>query len=152
EGEAGIAVTWRRLYLPGRRWVFWRPRVISAGIGCRRGVACATILAALGLALREAGLSRQSLSNLASIDFKGQEPGLRGAASRLGLPLLTFTPAELAACLERHPHLQRSPRVASFIGIPGVCEPAAMLAAGEGELLWPKRSYQGVTVALALAL
>ncbi|CEP68688.1 Cobalamin (vitamin B12) biosynthesis CbiG, core [Moorella glycerini] len=151
EGRAGIMVTWRRLPLPGPRWVYWRPQVISAGIGCRRGVPAGTILYALGLALREAGLSRRSLAALASVDFKGEEPGLQRAAGRLGVKLLTFTPWQLAACMERKPHLHRSERVNRYIGIPGVCEPAAILAAGEGELIWPKMSYRGVTVALARA-
>nr|WP_277998987.1 cobalamin biosynthesis protein [Moorella sulfitireducens] len=151
EDRAGIMVTWRRLPLPGPRWVYWRPRVISAGIGCRRGVPAGTILCALGMALAEAGLSRRSLAALASVDFKGDEPGLKEAAARLGVKLLTFTPRELAGCLERRPFLNRSARVNRFIGIPGVCEPAAILAAGEGELIWPKKSYRGVTVALALA-
>ncbi|MDK2894402.1 MAG: cobalt-precorrin hydrolase [Moorella sp. (in: firmicutes)] len=149
EDRAGIMVTWRRLPLPGPRWVYWRPMVISAGIGCRRGVSAGTILYALGLALREAGLSRRSLAALASVDFKGGEPGLQGAAARLGVKLLTFTPRQLTDCLERQPHLHRSERVRRYVGIPGVCEPAAILAAGEGELICPKRSYRGVTVALA---
>ncbi|GFN23777.1 cobalt-precorrin 5A hydrolase [Thermanaeromonas sp. C210] len=149
--EAGILVTWRRLPLPGPRWVYWRPRVISAGIGCRRGATARMILYALGLALAEAGLSRRSLASLATVDFKGREPGLKEAAARLGVKLLTFTPEELVGCLDRRPYLNRSERVKRFTGIPGVCEPAAVLAAGEGELLWPKKSYRGVTVALALA-
>jgi cobalt-precorrin 5A hydrolase len=151
DARAGIMVTWRRLPLPGRRWVYWRPQVISAGIGCRRGMPAAAILHALGLALREANLSRRSLASLATVDFKGREPGLQAAASRLRLPLRTFAPGELAVCIESHPYLQRSQAVECHIGIPGVCEPAAILAAGEGELLWPKQSYRGVTVALALA-
>ncbi|MGI6284970.1 cobalamin biosynthesis protein [Neomoorella humiferrea] len=149
--KAGILVTWRRLPLPGPQWVYWRPRVISAGIGCRRGAPAETILYALGLAMAEAGLSRRSLAALASVDFKGEEPGLKEAAARLNVKLLTFTSEELARCLEHRPNLNRSERVKRFIGIPGVCEPAAILAAGGGELLWPKKSYRGVTVALALA-
>ncbi len=148
---AGILVTWRRLPLPGPRWVFWRPRVIVAGVGCRRGTPAGAILYTLGVALQGAGLSRQSLQVLASVDFKGREPGLQLAARRLGVELRTFTPGELAACLEQHPELSRSEAVAARVGLAGVCEPAALLAGGEGELLWPKMKHRGVTIALALA-
>ncbi|WP_025774556.1 cobalt-precorrin 5A hydrolase [Neomoorella thermoacetica] len=146
---AGIMVTWRRLPLPGPRWVYWRPRVIVAGVGCRRGVPAGTILYALGVALKRAGISRQSLRSLASVDFKAREPGLELAARQLGLELRTFPPDELAACLERHPELSRSQTVAARVGLTGVCEPAAVLAGGDGELLWPKIKYRGVTIALA---
>ncbi|HBT47330.1 MAG TPA: cobalamin biosynthesis protein CbiG [Peptococcaceae bacterium] len=149
--DAGIMVTWRRLPLPGPRWVYWRPRVLSAGVGCRRGTRAGTILYAVGRALAEAGLSGRSLAALATVDFKGDEPGLKEAAARLGVRLLTFTPQELAGCLEHRPYLSRSKRVERFTGIAGVCEPAAILGAGEGDLLWPKKSFRGVTVALALA-
>ncbi|MGI9860314.1 cobalt-precorrin 5A hydrolase [Moorella naiadis] len=149
--RAGILVTWRRLPLPGPRWVFWRPQVLAAGVGCRRGTPASVILYALGMALQQAGLSRRSLQVLASVDFKGREPGLQLAARRLGLELRTFTPEELAACLERHPELSSSAVVAARVGLAGVCEPAALLAGGEGELLWPKMKYRGVTIALSLA-
>lgn len=147
---AGVLVTWRRLPLPGSKWVYWRPKVIAAGIGCRKNTPVGTILFALGRVLKLSGFSRRSLAALASIDIKAGEEGLVSAANRLKLPLMTFTPQRLAACLEQYPHMHTSERVKRQVGVYGVCEPAAVLAAGEGEIIWPKTSFRGVTVALAV--
>lgn len=147
--RAGIIVTWRRLPIPGPRWIFLRPRDIIAGIGCRKSVSHKVILKALGLTLKKAGLTFKSLKNLASVDFKAQEPGLQIVAQRLGLNLITYRPTELANCLKKHPELNHSENVSKRVGIGGVCEPASLLASGEGELLCPKMIYRGVTIALA---
>lgn len=149
--DAGVLVTGRRLADPGPRWLFFRPAQITAGIGCRRDIPEGRILAALGRALREAGYSRWSLAALASVDLKADEPGLKGAARRLGCKLHTYTPGELAAVLDMRPDLAVSSTVQVKIGVGGVCEPSALLASGGGDLILRKQSQDGVTVALARA-
>lgn len=147
--EAGVLVTELRWPDPGPGWLFLRPPQIVAGIGCRRGATAGSILTALGRALRESGLSRWSLAKLASLDLKSNEPGLLAAARRLSCPLQTYAAQELAAVLADRTDLSFSTVVLGKVGVGGVCEPAALLAAGGGELLLRKRRYQGVTVALA---
>ncbi|MGI9953214.1 cobalt-precorrin 5A hydrolase [Moorellaceae bacterium AZ2] len=149
DAEAGVLVTSRRVPLPPGPWLFWRPRELVAGIGCRRGADRQAILAALGQALKAAGRSRWSLRALATVELKAREEGLLAAARQLGIPLLTFKKEVLARALREQPQLSHSSVVEGKIGIGGVCEPAAWLAAKGGELLCRKMSYQGVTVALA---
>ena len=102
--------------------------------------------------LGAAGLARASIAALASIDLKRDEAGLVEAAARLGRPLRFFAAAALdaAAGIERP-----SEQVRRCVGTRGVCEPAALLAAGAERLLVPKQlhrdpaSGKAVTVAIA---
>jgi cobalt-precorrin 5A hydrolase len=149
--EGGVLVTDRRLPDFGPNWMFWRPRTVVVGVGCRRGVSARTVLAAVGRALRFAGVSRRSLLALATVDLKAEEPGLVSAVARLRCPLLVFGRREVARMLSEDGQLARSARVQARIGVGGVCEPCARLGAGGGSLIWPKTAYRGVTVAVARA-
>lgn len=149
--EAGVLVTDRRLPDYGLNWMFFRPRRVVAGIGCRRGVLASAVLAALSRSLKSAGLSRWSLRALATVDLKADEDGLLDAARRLGCPLLTFSREEIARALAEDPGLEASEKVGARIGVGGVCEPCAKLGTRGGRLIWPKTAYRGVTVALAQA-
>lgn len=147
--EGGVLVTSRRLALPGPNWLFLRPRELVAGVGCGRGVGAVEILRALRLALRLAGRSIASLRCLATVDFKAAEPGLVAAARLLRLELVTFSPGEIGDLLAARPELSRSQRVAARIGVGGICEPCALLAARNGRLILGKICHARVTVALA---
>jgi cobalt-precorrin 5A hydrolase/precorrin-3B C17-methyltransferase len=123
------------------------PRRLAAGIGCRRGTPAAEIVEAVGEACRHAGVDPRSLAALASVTAKEDEPGLAAAASSLRTRLVFFTSEHLAA-LGR----PGSSFVKETVGTPAVCEPAALLAAGDNaELLLGKQAMGRVTVALAVA-
>lgn len=119
---------------------------IIAGIGCRKGVGAATIVEALKMALAGAGLKAGDIRLLATGGIKAAEPGLLAAAQELKLPLRIipdedirnftgdFTPSEF---------------VRAKTGLPGVCEPAALLAGRRCVLISKKFAHAGVTVALA---
>jgi len=131
------------------RLLLLHPRVLCAGIGCRKGVAAQDILAAIDAAFAESGLAVASLACLASIEAKQDEPGLLEAARRLGLPVYFYSAERLAV----YPVLRPSAKVREIFGIDGVCEPAALAGAGErgheARLLREKRASRGVTVAIA---
>ena len=116
------------------------------GVGCRRGAPPEAIEAAVGEALDRTGYPLSQVRLLASADLKADEPGLLEAARRLPLPL-RFIPAEAirASVLAFSP----SPAAARRLDLPGVAEPAAMLAGRRTRLLLPRTIIQGVTVALA---
>ena len=84
---------------------------------------------------------------LATIDLKRDEAGiLAAAASGSGVPVQIIG-------RERIRVLQDALREPGFVeeitGVAAVCEPAAMLAGAQTELLAPKTARDGVTVALA---
>ena len=120
---------------------------LIAGIGCRRGVSAEQIDAAVRDALG-AALPFSALIAVASIDTKANEPGLVAFCARHALPLRTFTRDTIAAL---DTPIDASPHVRAHLGIDGVCEPCALLAAQGGELLVRKHARDGVTVAIACA-
>ncbi|MDQ0990171.1 precorrin-3B C(17)-methyltransferase [Streptomyces sp. V3I7] len=117
----------------GERAVLLRPPSLVVGVGASKGAPVAEVLALVETALREAGLSAASLAELATVDAKSEEPGIVGAAERLGVPLVTYAAGELARVEVPNP----SDAPLAAVGTPSVAEAAALV--GGGELLVPKR-------------
>ena len=138
--------------------VTYRPRTLVAGVGCRRGVDVEHLRELLEGTLQEHGLSRHSVAKIATIDIKADEPGIIALAESLGVSLATYTAEELNAVAsqsiasESDSELNRpTPSAAQdLLGVFGVSEPAAMLAAGAA---WvgsvPRTKSDRATVALA---
>ncbi|MEU3530021.1 precorrin-3B C(17)-methyltransferase [Streptomyces murinus] len=118
---------------PGPREVLLRPPSLVVGVGASRGAPVDEVLGLIQETLREAGLSPRSVAELATVDAKSKEPGILGAAGRLGVPVVTYSAEELAAV--EVPNPSAAPLAA--VGTPSVAEAAALL--GGGELLVPKR-------------
>ncbi|WP_256639689.1 precorrin-3B C(17)-methyltransferase [Streptomyces murinus] len=118
---------------PGEREVLLRPPSLVVGVGASKGAPVAEVLGLIEETLREAGLSPRSVAELATVDAKSKEPGILGAAGRLGVPVVTYSAEELAAV--EVPNPSAAPLAA--VGTPSVAEAAALL--GGGELLVPKR-------------
>ena len=123
------------------------PRVVCAGIGCRRGAPADVIEGAVVEALRENGISPKALNAIASIDLKAEEEGIKEFAGKCKVPFLTYSAEELRKVPGK---FTGSEFVESVTGVDNVCERAAVRAAGQfGELICRKRARAGVTVALA---
>lgn len=124
---------------------------ILLGIGCDRNTAEETIATGVNRALAAHGLAWGDVAGVASIDRKGDEPGLLALLQRQGWSLSLFTAEQLAGVAVPNP----SATVQRWMGVPSVAEASALLAAGTGgELVMPKQIYQGkdgrhVTVAAA---
>jgi len=117
-----------------------RPAELAVGLGFRPGTSSERLL----IALREV-LGDKPIACLATIDRRAGERGLRVAASRLGVPVRTYTAAELAQVDVPNP----SARTDDALGTASVAEAAALLAAG-GPLVIPKRTVDGIVIAAAL--
>ncbi len=123
--------------------------IVVAGIGCRRGALCVSIERSVEAALAECRLERSALDALATAAEKGNEAGLRDAASRLSLPLLLVAAPELALASDRA--LSFSKRVFLLKGVPSIAETAALAAAGRDARLLAKRvSSREATCAIAV--
>ncbi|HBQ27920.1 MAG TPA: hypothetical protein DD719_00560 [Desulfotomaculum sp.] len=128
-------------------YLFLRPKNLVAGVGCKKGIKPEEVIAALHFALARANLAPASVKVLASISLKQKEQGLLRAASQLGREVKFFTPEEIARCTLS---FSQSTFVENTIGVGGVCEPAAYLAAKKpARIILPKTVYHGVTIALA---
>ncbi|MFC7819039.1 precorrin-3B C(17)-methyltransferase [Streptomyces sp. NPDC057367] len=122
-----------RLVGPAGREVVLRPPSLVVGVGASKGAPVDEVLGLVEDALRDAGLSAASVAELATVDAKAQEPGIVGAAERLGVPLVTYAAEELAGVEVPNP----SDAPLAAVGTPSVAEAAALV--GGGELLVPKR-------------
>ncbi|QIP88773.1 cobalamin biosynthesis protein [Streptomyces sp. Tu 2975] len=122
---------------------------LVVGVGASRGVPADEVHGLIEEALRDARLPAADVVALATVDVKAAEPGLLGAAERLGVPLWTYSSERLA----RVPVENRSRAALRAVGTPSVAEAAAL--AGGGQLLIPKRRSApsgrpaGVTCAIA---
>ena len=121
-----VCVHWQRLPARQGRLRVALPSLVL-GLGCRKGIPAPLVATAVeGLLLRH-GLEPQALAALATGTEKAREPALQELARRLGLPLLTFDAAELAAVSTPHPSTAAGER---FACAPfSVCEAACLLAA-----------------------
>lgn len=135
---------------PPRGTLFLRPRNLVVGLGSRRGIESAAVKEAVEDALRNAGRSLSSVRLLATVDIRAEEKGILAAAEQMGLPLASFTRDEIADIfLRRGEELSFSQYVFTKIGVGGVCEPVALLAAPAAKLIMKKKALNGVTVAVA---
>ncbi|MET8287671.1 precorrin-3B C(17)-methyltransferase [Streptomyces sp. NPDC005132] len=132
QGAYTVRVT-DRVVAPAERLVILRPPSLVVGVGASKGAPVDEVLGLVEDALRDAGLSARSVAELATVDAKAEEPGVVGAAERLGVPLVTYTAGELAAVDVPNP----SGAPLAALGTPSVAEAAALLRGGE--LLVPKR-------------
>lgn len=116
------------------------------GIGCRKGVSVERIGAAVQAALAQAGArTLEQVRELVTIDLKANEPGLLGFCERHGVPLRVLARTTVAA---RPWTTQPSDWVRKNVGLDGVCEPCALIAAPRGQLIVAKMAVNGVAVAV----
>ncbi len=117
-----------------------KKRGLVLGIGTRRGVCCAEVLQAVDAALAEAGKKRDEIGIMATAWLKRDETGLTEAARSLGKEMVYLSREALNS------QGPASPSRASDLGLIGVAEPAVLALATE--LIFPKRAYGRVTVAI----
>lgn len=144
-------------------------RTLSVGIGCRLYSSAEHIEAAVRAAL--GSHSFDQIRTVATVDTKADEAGLLEFCSRHALPLQLFNREQIASMPVANPSAAARER----LGVDGVCEPCALLAASTepaapvappvyaapdalvapsapgARLLVPKTLHAGVTVAIAAA-
>ncbi|WP_329959723.1 cobalamin biosynthesis protein [Paraburkholderia translucens] len=129
-------------------------KTLSVGIGCRLHSEAADIDAAVRAALGSHDF--EQIGTVATIDTKVNETGLLEFCSRHQLPLRLFSREQIAAV----PVASPSVAAHAHLGVDGVCEPCALLAAAasdaaasthDARLVVRKTAHAGVTVAIAAA-
>lgn len=144
--DAGVGVT-HRVIQTDTPTIWLRPKVLVVGIGCNSGTSEEEIAREVESVLGAAALSPRSIRELATVDLKKDEPGLVAFAASRGLALRAFDSRTIN---EDAPPFQRSETVFRHVGVYGVSEPAAMLAAGATMCIVSKQKRGNVTVAVAL--
>lgn len=123
------------------------PRVLTLGVGCKKRTLMAEIHAAFDHLCAELNLEPRAFCQVCSIDLKAHEEGLLGFCHDMGLPLVTFSAKALSALPGA---FTTSDFVRQITGVDNICERSAVLGSA-GTLLVQKRTYNGVTMAVASA-
>lgn len=121
------------------------PRIISLGIGCKRGTPCENIERLFERVFREHHLLEEAVLSVSTVDIKASEEGLLAFCRKRGLKLKTYSAGELSKAEGR---FHGSSFVEKTIGVDNVCERSAVMTGGK--LLIEKTSGDGVTLAAAL--
>ena len=120
------------------------PRIVTLGLGCRRGTTLAQLETVFSRFCDERGLLPQAVAAAASIDLKADEEGLLAFCAAHGWSLHFYSAEELKALPGS---FSASPFVEQTTGVDNVCERAAVCAGGR--LMEAKYAAEGVTFAAA---
>ena len=83
-------------------------------------------------------------------EIKKDEQGILNLAEKLDIPV-NFVELDKLSLFESS-DIQKSDFVMSKFGIPGVCEPSALITAGfDSKLIYKKTAFDGVTVSVAIS-
>ena len=128
------------------RTLLLKPKNITAGIGCRKGVSLELLEEGLCQILEQNGLEIGQVEKIASIDLKRDEQALLDLSEKYGIPFLTYCAEELAGIQSV---TSTSEFVKTITGVDNVCERAALLCCENGTLVQGKCIRKGMTAALA---
>jgi cobalt-precorrin 5A hydrolase/precorrin-3B C17-methyltransferase len=134
----------------GETALVFHPPVLALGVGCERGCPAEDIIALAEDSLAAAGLAKEAVAAVVSVELKAGEPGIHALAERLGVPARFLSAERL---LDETPRLtERSDAAFRATGCWGVAEGAALAATGStGTLLVAKRKSTRATCAIARA-
>ena len=141
--ELGIKVGLDTADCPFGHTLHLVPRVVTVGVGCKRGTDAAALEAFVCGALANAHVSPAAVARVASIDVKRDEGAVLALARALGCEPVFYSAEQLAAV---EGIFASSDFVRAAVGVDNVCERAAV--AGGARLIGGKEAHEGMTVAL----
>ena len=126
------------------------PSKLVVGVGARKGISEKKVLNAIKSTMDTLDLDIDRIDSLATIDVKKNELGIIKTADNLNVPL-NIVKSNIVKDFDNK-YCSKSSFVEDKIGVSGVCEPCALITAGEGsELIYKKTAFDGVTVAVAVS-
>lgn len=143
----GVCVTLDRRQNPFEQTLHLEPRIVTVGVGCRRGVALNAFEQVVLNALSRAGISENAVCRLATIDMKENEACIQAFCASRGLPLECVSASDLAAV---EGCFTPSSFVKDVTGVDNVCERAAVYTS-HGRLIARKWAKDGITTAIAVS-
>jgi cobalt-precorrin 5A hydrolase len=115
------------------------------GVGCKKNADYLSLKELVVKVLENAKVAPDQVRAISTIDLKENEPCILELSKEFHWPLLIFSKNEInAAKLD----VKSSRFVEENIGVPGVCEPTALMASHYGELIVSKTTAEGCAVAL----
>ena len=130
--------------------IILKPQTIVFGIGCRRGKSRDDIKKAVQIVLNDLDIDISRINRFSSAEIKKDEKGILDLSEELNIPV-NFVELDKLKLFESK-DIQKSEFVMSKFGIPGVCEPSALITAGyDSKLIYKKTAFDGVTISVALS-
>ena len=143
--EYGISISLDEKSNPFPKTLHLLPRVITLGIGCKKGKSLEDIERLVFEVLEQHQIPIHAVSNVATIDLKKEEQGLLEFCDKYKLELNIFTSAQLEAVSGS---FTESEYVKKVTGVGNVCERAAILGSNYGQMIQEKTAKDGVTVSI----
>ncbi|MGD1850053.1 MAG: cobalt-precorrin 5A hydrolase, partial [Cyanophyceae cyanobacterium] len=106
----------------------WHPRTLWIGVGCERGASVELLAQSIETVLDKAGLAKEAIAGLASLDLKKDEAGLLELGQRWDMPIQFYDAETWGAIAGPNP----SSVVEIAVGTPAVAEAACQVAASAG--------------------
>ena len=133
--------------IEGSALIYLQPKEYVIGMGCKKGKEYEKIDQFIQKSLEEAGIDKNQIFALASIDKKKEEEGFLAWSRKQGCAFLTFSVEQLQA-VEGCFHT--SSFVKEQVGVDNVCERSALCGCGlNGRLIYEKHTEDGMTIAIA---
>ena len=143
--ELGIHVGLDTASCPFERTLHLVPRIVTAGVGCRKGLDAGVLEQHVREVLESSGVAAEGVERVCSIDVKAGEPAIVALAAAFDVPCTVYSADELA---QVEGMFSSSEFVEKTVGVDNVCERAACAAGAT--LLVRKQAGDGCTVALAV--
>ena len=140
-----ISVTYRSN--PDPNVLLLIPKVLSIGIGCKRGIPAEDLKAFVEETLEENHLHPAAVEKICSIDRKQDEEGLIVLSREFGVPFVCYS-ADTLMALDGTFH--SSEFVRAHTGADNVCERSAVAGSGGGTLIAARKAAEGMTIAVAV--
>ncbi len=127
--------------------IYLRPKEYVIGMGCIKGKEEEKIEEFIDRNIQEAGILKNQVFALASIDRKKEEQGFLAWCRKESIPFLTFSAEQLQ---EIEGSFHASAFVKEQVGVDNVCERAALKACETGgRIICEKHAEDGMTLAIA---
>ena len=149
--DAGVIITQEPLSIAKfvKPFTILKTKTTVVGLGARKDSTADSIIEAVDTSLKRIHIPLERVKCFATVDIKKTSKPMVEAVERLGLPL-EFLSVDALRSVNQSDLSPDSAMVQEKIGVGGVCERAALIAAGKNsKLILKKVKLNGVTVAVA---
>ena len=127
-----------------------KPKKFVLGIGSKKGVSKSQVVFAVKKSLNYLNIPVERIDLISTAVMKKNEQGIIEFAAEYNIPLEIISRTVLEEY--KSDEYDDSPFVKETFGIGGVCQPCALISAGENSnLILKKMAYNGVTIAAAIS-
>jgi|LSQX01.3.fsa_nt_gb cobalt-precorrin 5A hydrolase len=147
EKEIGICISVDSNKSPFKNTLNLIPKIVSVGVGCRKGANFNNVYNAVKEVLCRHNISHFALKSINSIDLKKEEEGIKRTAEVFKVPFHTYSKEELGKIQGQ---FSSSDFVKEMAGVDTVCERAAIMGSKSKKLIINKTVVNSVTVAAAI--